>query len=63
MGNIAYRTGRTLTTNPETGNIVNDPDAVRLAFTLPPGSYVFTAELRNAAGTTATKPITVTIRG
>ena len=30
---------------------------------LPPGSYVFTAELRNAAGATATKPITVTIRG
>jgi len=31
--------------------------------TLPPGTYVFTAELRNAAGATAAKPLTVTIRG
>lgn len=30
---------------------------------LAPGTYVFTAELRNAAGATATKPLTVTIRG
>ncbi|WP_127475701.1 hypothetical protein [Microbacterium sulfonylureivorans] len=30
---------------------------------LTPGAHVFTAELRNAAGTTATKPLTVTIRG
>ena len=29
---------------------------------LPAGTHVFTAELRNAAGTTATKPLTVTVR-
>ncbi|MGA7147704.1 MAG: hypothetical protein WBX17_04340, partial [Microbacterium sp.] len=29
---------------------------------LPPGQHVFTAELRNATGATATKPLTVTIR-
>lgn len=29
---------------------------------LPAGQHVFTAELRNTAGTTATKPLTVTIR-
>jgi len=42
------------------------PDAQRASTTLgalPPGTYVFTAELRGATGTTATKPITVTIRG
>ncbi|MDY0911140.1 hypothetical protein [Microbacterium sp. CFBP9034] len=30
---------------------------------LAPGTYVFTSELRNAAGATATRPLTVTIRG
>ena len=46
--------------------VVATPGAQRASTavgSLPPGTYVFTAVLSNAAGSTEARPVTVTIRG